>query len=167
VIADQAGAALGVWSPGAHKGAQLVNEPSAYAMSALMTDDAERSKRFYADVFGWEIESFAMGDDEMVMWLVPGYVGGEPAQPVRRDVVATMLPLGGNGDDPPPHWNVDFWIADLDAAAATVDELGGRVLTPPYDIPGTGLRQAELADPQGATFSLTQPPGPGYGQQAN
>jgi uncharacterized protein len=159
VIADPAGAALGVWAPGAHKGAQLVNEPSAYAMSALITNDPDGSKRFYSDVFGWDIETFEMGEDEMVMWLVDGYVGGEPQQPVRRDVVATMLPSGGNGDGPPPHWDVDFWIADLDAAAAKVKELGGQVLTPPYDIPGTGLRQGVFTDPQGATFSLTQPPG--------
>jgi uncharacterized protein len=159
VIADPAGAALGVWSPGTHKGAQLVNEPGAYAMSALMTSDPAEAKRFYAEVFGWGIATFEMGDDEMVMWTVPGYVGGEPEQPVQRDVVATMLPSSTNGDGPPPHWNVDFWIADVDAAAAKVEELGGQVLTPPYDIPGTGLRQGAFADPQGATFSLTQPPG--------
>ncbi len=159
VIADPAGAALGIWSPGAHKGAQLVNEPSAYSMSALMTADPEAAKRFYPEVFGWEIETFEMGDDEMVMWLVPGYVGGEPQQPVRRDVVATMMPPSANGDAPPPHWHVDFWIADVDAAAAKIEELGGQILTPPYDIPGTGLRQAAFMDPQGATFSLTQPPG--------
>jgi uncharacterized protein len=158
VIADPSGAALGIWQPGAHKGAQLVNEPSAYAMSALMTDDHEGAKRFYGEVFGWGVEEFAMGDDSMVMWLVDGYVGGEPQQPVRRDVVATMLPAG-DGDGPPPHWNVDFWIADVDEAAAKVEELGGQVLTEPYDIPGTGLRQAVFMDPQGATFSLTQPPG--------
>jgi predicted enzyme related to lactoylglutathione lyase len=159
VIADPAGAALGIWAPGAHKGAQLVNEPSAYAMSALMTNDPDGSKRFYTDVFGWGIETFEMGEDEMVMWLVQGYVGGEPEQPVRRDVVATMLPPSANGDGPPPHWNVDFWIADIDAAAAKVEELGGQVLTPPYDIPESGLRQGVFMDPQGATFSLTQPPG--------
>ena len=67
-------------------------------MSALMTNDPEGSKRFYGEVFGWGIEAFAMGEDEMVMWLVDGYVGGEPKQPVRRDVVATMLPSAGNGD---------------------------------------------------------------------
>jgi uncharacterized protein len=155
VIADPAGAALGVWAPGDHQGAQLVNEPSAYAMSALMTNDFDGSKRFYCDVFGWGTETFEMGEDEMVMWLVDGYVGGEPQQPVRRDVVATMLPDG----DAPPHWDVDFWIADVDAAAEKVKELGGQVLTEPYDIPGTGLRQGVFADPQGATFSLTQPPG--------
>jgi predicted enzyme related to lactoylglutathione lyase len=159
VIADPAGAALGIWSPGTHKGAQLVNEPSAYAMSALMTSDPEGAKRFYPEVFGWEIETFEMGEDEMVMWLVPGYVGGEPEQPVRRDVVAAMLPPNANGDAPPPHWNVDFWIADVDAAAAKVEELGGQILTPPYDLPGTGLRQGVFMDPQGATLSLTQPPG--------
>ena len=159
VIADPAGAAIGIWQPGAHKGAQLVNEPSAYAMSALMTTDPEGAKRFYPEVFGWEIETFEMGEDEMVMWLVPGYVGGEPQQPVRRDVVATMLAPSANGDAPSPHWDVDFWIADVDAAAAKVEELGGRILTPPYDIPGTGLRQGVFVDPQGATFSLTQPPG--------
>jgi DNA-binding HxlR family transcriptional regulator len=27
------------------------------------------------------------------------------------------------------------------------------------DIPGTGLRQGAFIDPQGASFSLTQPPG--------
>jgi uncharacterized protein len=159
VIADPAGAALGIWQPGAHKGAQLVNEPSAYSMSALMTDDPEGSKRFYRDVFDWGIETFEMGGDEMVMWLVQDYVGGEPQQPVRRDVVATMLPLDGDGDGPPPHWDVDFWIADLDRAAEKVAELGGRVIAEPYDIPNTGLRQGAFADPQGATFSLTQPPG--------
>jgi len=159
VIADPAGAAIGIWQPGAHKGAQLVNEPSAYAMSALMTTDPEGAKRFYPEVFGWEIETFEMGEDEMVMWLVPGYVGGEPQQPVRRDVVATMLAPSANGDAPPAHWDVDFWIADVDAAAAKVEELGGRILTPPFDIPGTGLRQGVFMDPQGATFSLTQPPG--------
>jgi predicted enzyme related to lactoylglutathione lyase len=162
VIADPAGAALGIWQPGAHRGAQLVNEPSAYSMSALMTDDPEGSKRFYTEVFGWGIATFAMGDDEMVMWTVPGYIGGEPQQPVPREVVATMLPSSANGDGPPPHWDVDFWIADVDAAAAKVAELGGQVLTPPYDIPGTGLRQAVFMDPQGASFSLTQPPGLTY-----
>ncbi len=100
-----------------------------------------------------------MGDDEMTMLKLPGYLGGEPEQPVARDVIATMAPAGGNGLDAPPHWSVDFWIGDIDAAAATVAQLGGRIIVSPYDIPDVGMRQAVLADPQGATFSLTQPPG--------
>jgi predicted enzyme related to lactoylglutathione lyase len=102
-----------------------------------------------------------MGADELVMWTVPGYVGGEPQQPVPRDVAAAMLPPSADGDGPPPHWSVDFWIADLDEAAAKIPELGGQVLAEPYDVPNTGLRQGAFMDPQGASFSLTQPPGLG------
>jgi predicted enzyme related to lactoylglutathione lyase len=157
VIADPVGATIGVWQPGAHRGAQLVNEPGAWSMSALVTNDPEPSKAFYNAVFGWETESFGLGDDEMTVWKRPGYVGGEPQQPVARDVIAAMLPAGG--DEAPPRWSVDFWIADVDVAVSAVTELGGQLVSEPYDIPNTGLRQAVITDPQGATLSLTQPPG--------
>jgi predicted enzyme related to lactoylglutathione lyase len=159
IVADPAGAALGIWQPGAHKGAQLVNEPSAWAMSGLSTDDPEGAKRFYRNVFGWDTATFDAGGAEITMWTVPGYLGGEPQQPVPRDVVATMVPASADGEGPPPSWSVDFWIADVDRATAKVAELGGRVITQPYDIPNTGLRQGVFADPEGATFSLTRPPG--------
>jgi uncharacterized protein len=156
IIADPAGAALGIWQPGAHKGAQLVNEPGAWAMSELATPDPEGAKRFYREVFGWEVATFSAADAEIAMWTLPGYVGGNPGQPVPREVVATMAPPGA--DSNPPRWSVDFWIADIDGAAAKVAELGGRVLAEPYDIPDVRLRQGVFADPQGASFSLTRPP---------
>ena len=158
IIADPAGAALGIWQPGAHRGAELVNEPSAWSMSALNTPDPAGARRFYGSVFGWGTDTFEAGGAEITMWILPGYLGGEPQQPVRRDVVATMMPAFGNTDQP-PLWSVDFWIADIDQAAATVSELGGTVLAEPYDIPDAALRQGVFADPQGATFSLTRPPG--------
>jgi uncharacterized protein len=158
VIADPAGAAIGIWQPGAHKGAQLVNEPGAYSMSGLTTSDPEGAKRFYPEVFGWGMDVMDAGGAEFGMFIVEGYLGGEPQQPVRRDVVAMMVPPGTDGDAP-PHWSVDFWIADVDAGVAKVRELGGEVLAEPYDIPGTGLRQAAVRDPQGAALTLTQPPG--------
>jgi predicted enzyme related to lactoylglutathione lyase len=69
-----------------------------------------------------------------------------------------MGPAGENSEAP-PHWGVDFWIADVDAAVGRAAEHGARILTSPYDIPGVGMRRADLVDPQGANFSLTQPPG--------
>ena len=158
VIADPGGAVLGVWRPGEHRGAQLVNEPGAWSMSALNSRDPDGAKAFYGTVFGWEAEALELGGAEATMWRLPGFVGGEPEQPVPRDVVATMIPMEGEGDpdDAPAHWSVDFWVGEVKAAAERVAELGGQVIAPPYDIPGTQLRQAVVADPQGAAFSVTE-----------
>jgi predicted enzyme related to lactoylglutathione lyase len=71
-------------------------------------------------------------------------------------VVAVMVPQGGDGS---PQWTVDFWVADVDAAVSKLTGAGGEVLSPPNDVPGTGLRQAVVRDPQGAALTLTQPPG--------
>lgn len=150
VLADPTGAAFGVWEPERRQGAQLVNEPSAWAMSALQTSDPDGAKRFYGELFGWQAEPLDMGGLEGTLWRLPGYVGGEPQQPVPRDVVAVMVPLDGEGQ---PQWTVDFWIDDADAAAAKAPELGGAVLAPAHDT--AGFRQAVLADPHGAVFSVS------------
>lgn len=54
---------------------------------------------------------------------------------------------------------MDFWVANVDAAVATVADQGGQILVQPYDIPNTGLRQAVVADPQDATLSRPSRPG--------
>jgi hypothetical protein len=157
VISDPGGAVLGIWQPGVHRGAQLVNEPGAWSMSALKTRDPDGAKAFYGAVFGWEAEGFELGGGEVALWRLPGYVGGEPEQPVPRDVVATMAPMGDEiPDHVAPHWSVDFWVDDVEAAAQTSARLGGSVVAPPNDIPGAALRQAVVADPQGAAFSVTE-----------
>lgn len=146
VIADPAGAVLSAFEPGARKGAQRVNEPGAWAMSALQTSDPTGAPAFYAAVFGWQHESFGPA----TMWRLPGYVGGEPEQPVPRDVVAVMTP--GDGATA---WGVDFWVADADATAESADRLGGSVLVAPHDT-DIGFRNAILADGEGAVFSVSQ-----------
>ncbi len=155
VINDRSGATFCVWEAGVRQGAQLVNEPSAWAMSALSTDDPEGAQAFYGELFGWRAESFDAGlGEEVWLWRLPGYVGGEPQQPVPRDVVAVMMLTDPSAGGPPPGWSVDFWIADADAAAAAATELGGRVLAPPDDV--AGFKRTVLADPHGATFSVSQ-----------
>jgi predicted enzyme related to lactoylglutathione lyase len=147
-----------VWEPRERRGAQVVNEPGAWAMSSLSTDDPEGAKRFYSELFGWDTRSFDMGGAEITMFTVPDYVGGEPQQPVPRDVVAVMAPPSDN-DEGPPRWTVDFWVADVDAAVSKLSDAGGEVLVPPYELMGGAMRQAVVRDPQGAVLTLTQPPG--------
>ncbi len=156
VIADPAGAAIGIWEPLDRQGAQVLNEPSAWAMSLLQTRETATAVDFYENVFGWRAETMDTGGAALTLFRLPGYFGGEPSQPVPRDVVAAMTELGdeqiraGVG----PHWSVDFWIDDADAAAAKTPELGGAVLVAPHDMPP--FRRTVIADPHGAAFSVSQ-----------
>jgi predicted enzyme related to lactoylglutathione lyase len=146
VIADPAGAAFVAWEAGDRAGAARVNEPSAWSMSLLATPDPAVAREFYGELFGWQTEEFGPS-----LWLFrrPGYVGGEPSQPVPRDVVAAMA--AGKG---PATWSVDFWIADAEAAAAAAAGLGGTVVAEPFE--EAMFRRAVLAAPDGATFSVSQ-----------
>jgi uncharacterized protein len=158
IIADPAGATFAAWEQAEHKGAQVVNEPGAYSMSFLETTDPDGAKAFYGALFGWESKAFGPPEAGFALWRLPGYVGGEPQQPVPRDNVATMI-AGGEG---PARWSVDFWVANADEAAAKATDLGGSTLTPPSDVPGVaGMREATIADPAGAVLTITQPPGLG------
>ena len=151
VVADPAGAAFGLWQPGELRGARVVNEPGAWAMSMLATTDPEAAERFYGEVFGWETDDFG----GIWLWRLPGFVGGEPMQPVPRDVIGAMMPADGGR---PASWNVNFWVDDADQSAARAAELGGTVVVAPFDTQVT--RDAVLADPQGAVFWVSTAPGP-------
>jgi predicted enzyme related to lactoylglutathione lyase len=147
IVADPAGAHIGVWQLGEHAGAEVVNEPAAWSWSQLLTTDPDGAKAFYAAVFGWETDSFG----DVTLFRVPGYVGGEPEQPVSRDVVAGMAPLTEGGF---PHWRIDFWVDDVDATVAKAIAMGGRAVAEPYDT--EIARQAVIADPAGAAFSVSR-----------
>jgi uncharacterized protein len=149
VLRDPGGALFCAWEAKQRQGAQLINEPRAWAMSLLSTRDPDAAKAFYGAVFGWESE--ALGP-EIALWRLPGYVGGEPQQPVPRDVVGVMTAVS---DEVSPQWGVDFWIDEAtDVVAAKAAQLGGAVIVPPHDTPG--FRSAVLADPQGAAFSVSK-----------
>ena len=96
VFVDPLGATFCAWEAGHREGAELVNEPSAWSMSALQTNDTEHAARFYGAVFGTETEAFGPA----TMFRLPGYFGGEESQPVPRDVVAVMVP----SEDSPAVW---------------------------------------------------------------
>ena len=148
VLTDPTGALFCAWQADIREGAELVNEPNAWAMSALRTTDSARAAEFYRDVFGWQAESYG----PVQLLRLPGYVGGTPDQPVPRDLVAVMAPL----DDPDERsrWDVDFWVQDAELTVGQAVELGGRVVVPSHDRPP--FRSAVLADPGGAVFSISQ-----------
>ena len=155
-LADDTGAQFGVWEAHAREGARLINHPQAWDMSSLRTSDVDGSTAFYRSLFGWLAEPFGGPGSGVTLWRVPGYVGGQPHQPAPRDVVAVMTTLGGpsSAGRKHSHWSVDFYVDDANAMADGAERLGGKVIVAPYDNPG--FRSAVIADPGGATFSISQ-----------
>jgi hypothetical protein len=110
----------------------------------MTSSDPARSFAFYQGLFGWAKVDSDMGEMGVYSFLRNGNgsVGGHCALPP--------------GDPGPSRWNVYFQVASADAAAARVAELGGKVVMPPFDVPGNG-RMLVASDPTGAYFSLWQP----------
>jgi predicted enzyme related to lactoylglutathione lyase len=95
---------------------------------------------FYENVLGVTTTTMEMGGDKYTMFQVGG-----------REVAGSMPPQMAGV---PNHWQVYFAVADADATAAKIKQLGGSVMAEPFDTP-IG-KMAVAADPQGAAFSLFQ-----------
>jgi predicted enzyme related to lactoylglutathione lyase len=149
VFADPTGAVCGVWQPGTFAGAELVNEPGAFAWNELGTRDPAAAKAFYSAVFGWGTKDHDMGEmGTYTEWLV-----GE-------DSVGGMMDVSGRlPDEVPAHWLAYFAVENTDAAVETVGSAGGGVSFGPIDIPAG--RFAIVTDPHGAAFAVIQSPDDG------
>jgi predicted enzyme related to lactoylglutathione lyase len=161
VFADPAGAAFCVWQANAHRGAAVVNEPGSLNFNDLHTRDLEGAQAFYRAVFGWDLIHGGM-------WALPGYgdflerrnpgtrerMAGAGAPERFEDVVASASAIPDDQPDTPSHWGVTFAVDDADAIATKAEELGGRLVVPPFDAPW--VRMAIIADPHGATFTASK-----------
>ena len=138
-VMDPSGAPVALWQANQHIGATLVNEPGTVVWNELITDNPA-ALPFYEQVLGLTTTTTEMGEDKYTMVQVGG-----------KEVGGTMPPQTAGM---PNHWHVYFAVADADAAAAKIRELGGSVMAGPFDTP-IG-KMAVVADPQGAVFSLFQ-----------
>jgi len=119
-----------------------------FCWNELATSNLEGSKKFYSELFGWQ---FKNGDIEGMQYSEIHQQG----EKTFGGMWEMSEQCGGNeaGEMPPPHWMSYIAVDDVDASAAKVWELGGKVCVPPTDIPNVG-RFSVITDPSGATFSL-------------
>ena len=111
----------------------------AFSWIELITTDAEAANKFYTELFSWETEEQAMeGMNYNVLKVNGEEVGGIMSMPAELEGM-------------PPAWSIYVTVKDVDATAKQVEELGGKILRPPTDIPDVG-RFCVLADPQGAVI---------------
>lgn len=119
---------------------------SGFVWHELMSRDPKQSEHFYERVAGLSVTLLGEEAGAYLMLTVGGQpVGGVAGPPTDQE----GWPSGG----PEAHWIAYLGTDDVDAAARTAEELGGKVLLPPVDVPGMG-RAAVLRDPQGAAFGV-------------
>jgi predicted enzyme related to lactoylglutathione lyase len=106
--------------------------------------DPEAAVTFYSGVFGWEFEDV----------MPPGAPGKYFIARLRGGDVAAV---GSQPEGAPPMatWNTYVWVESADEAAAKVLDVGGHVVTEPFDVMNAG-RMAVVTDPEGAAFCLWQ-----------
>jgi uncharacterized protein len=134
---DPAGAAIMVWQPDQHRGAQVIDEPNTWTWSELLTREIDSSVEFYDAVFGWDLRR----DSHYSEWQHEGRsIGGLMAMP-------EMVP-----SESPPFWLPYISVADVDAMAAKAVALGGAVRVPAQEFGGG--RFAVIQDVHGAGLGL-------------
>ena len=134
VYVDSVGAFFGVWQPGQHIGAELVEQEGTLQWIELSTSEVDGAKKFYETVFAWgtndtpEYTEFQQGGSSLAGLVEPP--DGAPAN----------------------FWLPYFAAADPAAKADRAAQLGGNVLVPARDFPGGSF--AIVQDPHGASFGL-------------
>jgi predicted enzyme related to lactoylglutathione lyase len=105
----------------------------------LLTTDAAASTKFYEGLFGWNVQEMPMGS----LGTYRLFSNGD------KQVAGSMPPPAGV----PAGWLVYVGSEDPDQSCAKIRELGGKVLTPPVDVPGI-VRFSVAVDPQGAAVGV-------------
>ncbi|MFG3230052.1 VOC family protein [Kitasatospora sp. NPDC048194] len=108
----------------------------------LSSPDTDASVDFYAALFGWTFDS--AGPE----------AGGYGFFQLEGRTVAALGPLAD--EDSGPGWTLYFATADADRTTELVEQAGGRVRFPPFDVFTAG-RMAGYTDPTGADFAVWQP----------
>jgi predicted enzyme related to lactoylglutathione lyase len=144
-IQDPTGVRVGLWQARDTIGTQRANEPGTPTWNECVTPDVPTAVKFYAEVLG-------MGSEEMDLGEVGTYTVFTNTE--GRQIGGAMNPPM---EGVPPHWNVYFNVADVDASVAKIVDLGGASVAPAFDAPDVG-RMAMVADPQGANFWVMAPP---------
>jgi len=140
VLQDPTGGVFMVWQAKKHVGAEVLGDPGSLCWTELATRDTKAAEKFYTSLFGWTAKHGTDGMEYIELANKGQQQGG-------------ILPITPQMGNMPTAWTPYFMVTDVDATAAKVKELGGRVYMGPQDLPKVG-RFAVVADPQGAMFDI-------------
>jgi predicted enzyme related to lactoylglutathione lyase len=145
VFQDPLGATFSIWQPGQNSGTQIANVDGTLCWADLNTPDPAHARKFYSDVFGWQMTDDT--DDDPPSGYIHIVNAGDP--------IGGIPPVRPNNPRTPAHWMAYFQTSNCDATAAKARQLGARFYLEPMTMENVG-RFGVLADPQGAVFAIFQ-----------
>lgn len=141
VVLDKEGAALAPFKS-ADERADTEGPPPVghFCWDELLTSDPKSALSFYEGVYGYTHEDKDMGPMGTYYILKRG----------ERQAGGIMkAPMPGQH----PAWLFYVHVSDVDASSKRAEQLKGKLIVPPADIPGIG-RFSVVTDQQGAAFAL-------------
>jgi uncharacterized protein len=158
--ADPEGIPFHLWQSVGRLGAQVANTPGAWNFSDLHTADPSAAIAFYGRMFGWIFDDLGFATmirepgygDHLAATSDPGIherQSGDKVPPGFADAIGWLVFT----QEEQPHWHVNFTVADRDEAAATAEQLGAIVVS---STDSEWTRDAQIRDPQGAVFTVSQ-----------
>jgi hypothetical protein len=105
----------------------------------IVGKDGPALQRYYADLFGWALDTSHPG----------GYGMTDPS------ATGLIVGIGATPDGSAGHVTGYVTVADIDATLAKATDLGGRVIMPKFS-PDGNAQLALVADPEGHVLGITQ-----------
>ena len=123
----------------------------------IHAEDLERAKKFYRDVFGWEMQQ--MGSEYgnyVVVMTGPGPENPDPKNPgINGGMMKRNAPKAAEGASPNAFVCI-VGVDDIGACMGKIEAAGGKPQTDKMDVPGVGqLRYYN--DTEGNMFGIIQP----------
>ena len=110
----------------------------------IPSDNIERSKKFYHELFGWKIDKWSGSDSTMEYWMI-----------TTTDDKGNEALRGGMMKRQNPQQGITNFIGvdSIDDYSSKVQELGGKILVPKTPVSGMGFF-AVCLDTENNSFAI-------------
>jgi uncharacterized protein len=125
---------------------------NAFVHVELNTTDVDKAKKFYGQLFNWELEDVSMGS------------GGPPGLQASGGNYTMIKPGKGTGGGilkqavpgAPSAWVAYVEVEDIKASTEKARKLGAKIMLDVTEVPQAGWMSV-IVDPTGATLALWKP----------
>jgi predicted enzyme related to lactoylglutathione lyase len=113
-----------------------------FIWNELVCSDQSACGEFYTELLGWECKEVDTGEGRLYsIFLKDGHI------------IGGMMSLTDDKGSTSSHWEPYIAVDNVDICVEKITRLGGKILTPPHDLPDIG-RVSLIRDPSGATVAL-------------